>query len=474
MPDERPNFILIFPDQWRSDCLGLLHPVVETPNLDHLADQGVLFTSAYSACPSCIASRACLATGQTPSTCGRIGYRDRVPWRYPTTLMSVLRAGGYQTINVGKTHFYPQRARLGFEESYLYDPQMLEAGFESDYHTWLREVSDGLVTDTALDRDNNSWLAVPWPHPEYLHPTNWTTTTAIERIERRDPQRPFFLQVGYHRPHPPLDPPPHYLDLYRDVELPPVPVGDWAERFDHPTRRLHATEGRLADRFLDRARRAYYALVTHLDHQIGRLLYSLQRLGALRNTWVIFTSDHGELLGDHHLFRKTTPHEGSAGIPLIIQPPEGGEARRCKQPVTHMDLMPTLLEIAGLEIQESVEGHSLLPLIRGENVSWRKFVHGEHSPCPYGWQFVTDGREKYVWETTSGQEWFFDLQEDRQERFDRSRDPAYAERVSLWRQRLVEILAQRPADGLTDGERLIPGSLPPVRDWVLGAEEGCA
>ncbi len=473
MPDDRPNLILIFTDQWRSDCLGLRHPVVETPNLDHLAAQGVLFTAAYAACPSCIAARACLATGQTPSTCGRIGYRDRVPWHYPTTLMSVLRDGGYQTLNVGKTHFYPQRAHLGFEELHLYDPQKHTPDFESEYEIWLREASGGLVTDTAAERDNNSWLAVPWPHPEYLHPTNWTTTTALERIERRDPQRPFFLQIGYHRPHPPLDPPLHFLDLYREVQLPPVPVGDWTERYDHPTWHLSASEGHLADRYLDRARRAYYAQVTHLDHQIGRLLYSLHGLGVGRNTWVIFTSDHGELLGDHHLFRKTTPHEGSAGIPLIIQPPGGQEGRQCALPVTHMDLMPTLLEIAGLEIPASVEGSSLLPLVRGEQPPWREFVHGEHSPCPYGWQFVTDGREKFVWETTTGQESFFSLEQDPEERHDLSRDPAWTGRVEAWRRRLIGVLAQRPQDGLTDGERLIPGSLPPVREGLLGGENRC-
>ncbi len=467
MPDQRPNLILVFADQWRSDCLGVLHPVVATPTLDQMAEEGVLFSSAYSACPSCIASRACLATGQTPSTCGRIGYRDKVPWRYETTLMGCLRDGGYQTLNVGKTHFYPQRTRLGFEESFLYDPQTLDPGFESDYETWLRQASGGMVEDTAQGRNNNSWLATPWPYPEYLHPTNWTTTVAIERLERRDPQRPYFLQVGYHRPHPPLDPPLPFLELYRDAELPPVPVGDWAERFGSPTTRLDASEGRLPDRVLDRARRAYYAQVTHLDHQIGRLLYSLGRRGALNNTWVIFTSDHGELLGDHHLLRKTTPHEGSAGIPLIVRPPGPAQRRRSDRPVTHMDLMPTLLDIAGLETPASVEGSSLLPLVRGEETPWREFVHGEHSPCPYGWQYLTDGREKYLWETVSGQEWLFDLQWDPQECHDLSGDPAWSERLETWRGRLVEILAQRPQDGLTDGKRLLPGSLPAVRERLL-------
>jgi arylsulfatase A-like enzyme len=471
MPD-RPNFLLIFPDQWRGDCLGTLgHPVVETPFLDQLAAQGVTFTSAYTACPSCIATRACLATGRTPNGCGRMGYQDGVPWRYETTLMRCLRDGGYQTLSAGKTHFYPQRVALGFEEMRLYDVQKLDPDFKSDYHAWLEQAGGGLVRDTTQEITSNAWLAHPWVHPEYLHPNTWTATAAIELLSRRDPMRPFFLQVGFHRPHPPLDPPIEYYERYQDRPIPPVPVGDWAAEFAGPVASVDASAGSLPDNVLARSRRAYYAQMSHLDYQIGRLLFWLGKRGSPGNTWVIFMSDHGELLGDHSLFRKTVPLEGSAKVPLIVQPPESVDCPRwskCKLPVTHMDLMPTILEEAGLEIPETVEGSSLAPLVRGEETDWREFIHGEHSGAKLANQYVTDGKEKYMWHSPSDRELFFDLTEDPQEEVDRSKDPAYAQRVELWRRRLIAVLAERPEDGLSDGERLIPGrDVPAVRPELL-------
>ncbi len=455
----QPNFLFIFTDQWRGDCLGVLgHPTVETPFLDELASQGTLFPNAYSPCPSCIAARASVVTGQTPSTHGRLGYQDKVPWTYSPTLMSCLRDAGYQTINVGKTHFFPMRAHLGFEENRLYDPQHLEPGFESDYHAWLRKETHGTVCDTAHEISSNSWLAHPWTHAEYLHPTNWTTDTALEMLARRDPTRPFFLQVGYHRPHPPIDPPLAYYERYHDRPLAPVPVGDWAAEFDVPTRQIDPQEGRIPDYQLDRCRRAYYAQLTHLDYQIGRLLHQLPG-----DTCIIFTADHGEQLGDHHLFRKTTPFEGSARIPFIIKA-SGPRGQLCDKPISLYDIMPTLLEEAGVPIPTSVEGSSLAPLVRGEETPWRAFVHGEHTYAGHGWQFVTDGKEKFAWDSLSGREWFFDLAVDRGETRNLIDDPASADRVAHWRRRLIETLAARPQDNLSDGVRLLPGKqLPAVR-----------
>lgn len=473
MPNQ-PNFLLIFPDQWRGDCVGgaYNHPVVETPFLDQMANEGVTFTSAYSACPSCIATRAVLATGQTPDQVGRIGYRDGVPWHYENTMYHRLRDSGYQTINVGKTHFFPQRLHLGFEENRVYECIRLDRDFDSDYHIWLAEKTGGLVRDTAMEITSNSWMACPWLHEESLHPNTWTAQTAIDCLRHRDPTRPFFLQVGFHRPHPPLDPPIEYFRRYESREIPPVPVGDWASDFDQPVQRVDASTGTLPRHAIDRSRRAYYAQITHLDYQIGRLLDCLRRIGELANTWIIFTSDHGELLGDHNHFRKVVALEGSAKVPFIVRPPGSFDAPRGlrrDEPISHYDVMPTVLRQAGIEVPEEVFGQSLEPLMAGEDASWREFMHGEHSGfADQGNQFVTDGREKFIWLTESGRELFFSLEEDPQELHDRSADPAYAERVTLWRSRLAQILNERGDVALSDGERLIPGtSLPAVREWLL-------
>lgn len=471
----KPNYLLIFPDQWRGDCAGYLsHPVVETPFLDQLANQGITFTNCYSACPTCIATRACIATGQTPSSCGRLGYKDGVPWRYEDTLMKCLRDGGYQTLCAGKTHFFPQRAHLGFEEMRIYYNRTPEGEIESDYHIWLDDASGDLVQNTANEISTNSWLAHPWVHPEFLHPNNWTVNAAIELLERRDPLRPFFLQVGFHRPHPPFDPPIHYYEMYLKKELPPVPVGRWVGENSGPMTKVDGKRGRLPDDMLKRTRLAYYAQLTHIDYQIGRLLHWIRGKRWLDNTYIIFLSDHGEMLGDHHMFSKIIPLEGSAKVPLIIKPPRDAQYQtgwRCGHPVTHMDIMPTLLEVCGICIPESVEGSSLMPLIRHEKVRWRQFVHGEHAPgegSAAGWQFVTDGKEKYMWDSVTGNEWFFNLEHDPQEIENLCSDPQCASRVDKWRKRLIAVLAERPQDALSDGTKLFSGSaLPSVRPELL-------
>lgn len=465
----RPNILFIFPDQWRGDCLSVLgHPVVETPFLDQLGHDGVIFTSAYTPCPSCIAARAALITGMSPSSAGRMGYRDGVPWPYANTFMRLLRDHGYQTLCAGKTHFHPARARLGFEELALYEMPNQDLDNLSDYHLWLREQTAGAVRDIAQELDSNSYLAHPWTQPEHLHPNSWTVSAAIEQLERRDTTRPFFLQLSPHRPHPPYDPPISYYERYQDRELPPVPVGDWATDNDRPVDRIDPSSGRLPSHVLDRTRRAYYAQIAHLDYQFGRLFRYLKARRLLETTWIVFASDHGEMLGDHHLYRKTNALEGSAHVPLIIKPPNGTELRRglrCDRPVTLADLAPTFLNLGSVAAPDDIEASSLLPLVRGDTVAWRDFIHGEHTP---GWQFVTDGKEKFVWFSRDDRRWFFDLAADPQERCNRVRAPEYSERVKTWEDRLIATLATRPQDKLTDGTELTPGGCAPtVRPWLL-------
>lgn len=464
---DQPNLLFIFPDQWRGDCLGSLgHPVVETPFLDDLAQQGITFTRCYTNSPVCISARACLITGQTPARTGRYGYRDFLPWPYSRTLMTCLRDGGYQTMMAGKTHFHPPRAHLGFEQLAIYDNQRVVPGFESDYDLWLKRETNGSIVDSAQRLNSNSMVVHEWTHPEHLHANAWTTTAAIDFLDRRDPTRPFFLCAGYHRPHPPLDPPAAYYRRYAEVLLPDLPHGDWATEFDSPQRKMDPESGRLPEAMLDRARRGYYAQLSHLDFEIGRLLRWLQLRGLMNNTWVVFCSDHGEQLGDHWLYRKSTPFEGSARVPLIVRPPAGqhprGEVRDA--PVLLYDLMPTFLDLAGVPIPEQVEAQSLLPLCESPDAPPREQVHFElcHGAIG-GWQAICDGRWKYIWGTQSGREWLFDLEADPQE----THNLAAQMDLTGWRQRLVEILCERPEDGLVKDGQLQPGrKLPSAAEWL--------
>lgn len=452
---DRFNILLLMTDQHRGDALSCAgHPVLLTPNLDALAARGVRFTHFYSGCPSCIAARRSLLCGQEPASLGMVGYQDGVPWDHtPPTLPGVLHRHGYQTHLVGRRmHQHPPQRRFGYER------------MELNYHGWLARTapaaSGGWYGGGVL---NNDWTARPWHLEEYLHFTNWTVTRAIEFLRGRDPRRPFFLTVSFLAPHPPLQPPAFYLERYLRTGVPEPVIGDWAIPPPHgfgeggedhvaPVR-IH-----LKGEALRCARAAYYGLINHVDDQIRRLLHPKTGLDkeTRRQTIIVFTSDHGEMLGDHYLWRKSHAYEASARVPFLIEAPEKCGLRRgsvVETPATLADIMPTLLNLVGIPVPDTVEGLSLWPLLRGERLPGREFVHIEHAPYHQG---LTDGREKYIWSPRDGTEQLFDLRTDPDECRNLARRKSHATRLALWRQRLIEKLKNRP-EGFTDGKSLIPG-----------------
>jgi len=490
MADDRPNILLILTDHWRGDCLSRLgHPVVETPHLDSLSRGGTTFTRGYTPCPSCIAARRSLMTGMTPYSHGMVGYQDGKPWEYAHSLAGTLRDAGYQTANIGKTHFHPPRLHLGFEELTI----------SADYEEWLAQQPGVEVEKGAHGVPGNSWLGRPNHLPEHQMEETWFVSRALEFLRKRDPERPFFLCLSFNGPHPPWCPPQVYYDQFIDRQLPSPVVGDWAQRHadeaEYPMD-VNAWRGKVPKHQVHRARAAYFAYLAFLDAQIGRFLERLHRGGLLGRTMTAFTSDHGEMLGDHHLWRKTYAYEPSARVPLIVRPPaapisgadvsgdsraavasrqgrdapldQEAEAQRnveCSLPVGWEDLMPTFLETAGVDIPDTVEGRSLWPLLRGQTVEWREYYHGEHSPCYErinACQFLSDGHTKYVWNPSTGEEQLFDLDEDPEECRDLA--PAGGDALGQWRQRMVRELAGRE-EGMSDGERLSPV---PVPVWRFG------
>lgn len=465
---DRPNVVFIMADQWRGDCLGCAgHPVVETPHIDQMAQQGVRFNHAYTATPSCIAARAGLFTGMCQRNHGRVGYKDGVPWNYDHTLAGEMAAAGYHTQAVGKMHVHPARSLMGFHnvvlhDGYLHCERRMAKNYDmvDDYMPWLRQKVGG-DADMILHGINcNSWVARPWPYSEEVHPTTYVTTMAIDFLRRRDPTKPFFLFVSYHRPHPPLDPPQVYYDQYINQEFPPVPMGDWADQQAH----MKGVDGSISlgfmgQRQLHRARAAYYAQLTHIDHQIGRLYEYLIEHEVMNNTMFVFTADHGELLGDHNLSRKVLPYDGSMRIPMIVSPPATWPCNRGTSSdavVELRDIMPTILDACSAPIPETVDGQSLLPFTRSEPVQWREHLHGEHSSGPNSNHWITDGKSKFIWFSQTGREQFFDMQTDPQELHDLIDNEQAQAQIELFRERLIEELTGRE-EGYTDGQRLIVG-----------------
>ncbi|WP_166849034.1 arylsulfatase [Isoptericola sp. BMS4] len=459
---DNPNVLVVFTDQWRGDCLSAAgHPVVETPFIDRWASTGRRFTRAYSANPSCIPARASLMTGQSARTHGRVGYQDGVPWDYETTLAGELTRAGYRTHAVGKLHTYPERHDLGFESVELHDGYLhfarrhaTDLAEVDDYVPWLRAVTGRDDADYAEHGvDCNSTVARPWDKPEWQHPTNWVTQRAVEFLRTRDRDRPFFLFASYHRPHPPYDPPAWAFQQYLDAPMPDPPVGDWAPE-------IWGSAGDPADpaspylelppRQSRRTRAGYYGHMTHIDHQVNRLL---EVLGEEQrdDTVIVFASDHGEMMGDHHLYRKSLPYEGSARIPFVVSGP-GVEPGVDDRVVELRDVMPTLLGLAGVEVPPGVEG---LDALAGRRRSW---LHGEHTVHVPGMggsvQWLTDGRWKYVWRSEDGREQLFDLATDPDELHDLADggSPVLAE----CRAELTARLRDRP-EGFVAGDELVPG-----------------
>lgn len=465
----KPNFLLIMTDQQRGDCLGIEHhPVLLTPTMDRIAGQGVRCARTYSTCPTCIAARRSLLSGQFPATHGMVGYQDGVEWDAPPTLPGVLAAHGYQTCLVGRNmHQYPPRKRYGFDH-------MIFSGGYGDYEEWLKarepEGSGGYYGAGVM---HNDWTARPWHMPEAYHATNWTVNQALEFLRKRDPSCPFFLVVSFIAPHPPLAPPAPYMDRYLRIDLPKPVIGDWATPPADKGLGLgqETSEVCLEGEALRSARAAYYGLINHVDDQINRLLNPIDGIDAMTggNTVVIFTSDHGEMLGDHYLWRKTVPYEPSARIPLLIRGIRSMEIRAgtvVDRPTCLEDVMPTVLSMAGIDIPETVEGRSLLPLLRGEETPWRPFLHIEHSPLHHT---LTDGREKFIWFVPDGRRQFFRLVDDPTECRNLIDQPGQAKRIEHWERLLVETLKDR-SEGFTDGKRLIPGvPYPAVRLHARGA-----
>jgi arylsulfatase A-like enzyme len=314
-------------------------------------------------------------------------------------------------------------------------------------------------------------MARPSHLPETLMEETWFVSRALEFLRKRDPTRPFFLCLSFNGPHPPWCPPQVYYDQFIGRELPMPVVGDWAERHAQEAgfpMDVNAWRGRLPDPLNHRARAAYFAYLAYLDAQVGRLVNALTRGRLMDDTFMIFTADHGEMLGDHHLWRKTYAYEASARVPFIVHAPRGMEMdrnREIPQVVGWEDILPTFLEVAGASIPDSVEGRSVLPLLRGETAGWREVYHGEHSPCYHpenANQFLTDGTWKYIWNPITGEEQLFHLAEDPQECRDLAGERSSADTLAIWRERMVKELAGRE-EGLSDGKRLIPGKVPAWR-----------
>lgn len=452
MAETRPNIVLIMTDQQRFDTLaawGASHMI--TPNMDRIAGAGVSFRQAYCPGATCIASRAAIFTGMYAHNTGVYTFQN---WANHRVWVQDLAESGYHCVNMGKMHYSPRDAPGGFHERVIVEnptnTAQANGAPDDDWGRFLR--LHGHTRPNFRHRTDPDWIAkaqgVPWHDEERFHSDVFIGDSAVTWIRDYQGSEPFFLQVGLTGPHEPWDPLPRHLEQYAGRALPnPVKAAGELEtkppqhrahqRFHAETNHESRIDLRSADdATIDHMRRHYYAKITTVDEQIGKVLDALEARGYLDNSWVIFCSDHGELLGDHGLAYKWLMYDPIVHVPLILCPPGSfaqPQPSETNDLVSLIDLAPTILSLAGIDIPAYIEGRALLPYVTGESVEPRTAVYAEDN---YQIMLRTDNYKLiyYIGQTASD---LYDLQHDPDELVNLWDNPDY---VAVRNQLLADLL----------------------------------
>lgn len=371
----RPNVLFLISDDLAAllGCYG--DPRVKTPNLDRLAARGARFDLAYCAYPLCGPSRNSMLTGLYPNSTGVHGngvmFRQTVPSH--VSLPQAFRHAGYLATRIGKLYHYGVPNSIGTDG--YDDPASWEIEFNPAGVDRLEEEPKIFTLVPGNYGSVLSWYASP--KPDRFHTDALLASDAEWVLERsaRQPDRPFFLAVGFFRPHAPfVAPKDPYFGFYPEGEM-PVVRGVAEDEKDIPLPALASRkreEEKLTDELRRQAVQAYYASISFMDAQVGRVLGTLDRLGLAEKTIIVFTSDHGYHLGEHGLWKKQSLFEESARVPLLIVAP--GVSRPgsvVRTPVSQVDLYPTLTELAGVTPPKNLQGQSLVALLKDPQAKGR-------------------------------------------------------------------------------------------------------
>jgi uncharacterized sulfatase len=368
-PSSRPpNVLFIAADDLNNDlgCYG--HALVKTPNIDRLAARGVRFDRAYNQYPLCNPSRASLMTGLRPDTTRvydlQTHFRTIVP--DVVTLPQMFRRNGYFAARIGKIYHYGNPGDIGtdgLDDAPSWNAVVNPRGIDKD--------EEALLTNYTPNRGLGSSLSLyASPAPDEQHTDGKVAAETIALIEQhRD--RPFFIAAGFYRPHCPFIAPKKYFDLY-PLERIPAPRFSPPDLAQVPKAALWMDPPHwgVSERGQREAIQAYYASISFLDANVGRLIDALERLRLADNTIVVFWGDHGYLLGEHGQWMKQTLFEGSARAPLVLAGPGIAKGRASTRPVEFVDLYPTLADLCRLTPPAELAGRSLRPLLTNPRAVW--------------------------------------------------------------------------------------------------------
>jgi choline-sulfatase len=433
-PKEKPNVLFIMLDDLRPVLGTYGHPLVKSPNIDKLASQGIQFNNSFCNVPVCGASRSSLLTGIRPQWPTR--FRNYETWAEKDSpesisLPELFKNNGYTTISNGKI-FHHQTDKSS---------SWSEPSWRPDTSTVINYADIDWIDSTSIAKINPKTGAGPYfecsTTPDSLYFDSKVAAKSIRDMKRLAATgKPFFLAVGFHKPHLPFNAPKQYFDLYPDVEIannrfPPINLPVMVKN-SQEIMIYGGLENYNSTEFHYEARRAYYASVSYVDAQVGRVLESLKELGLEKNTIVVLLGDHGWNLGEHNFWGKHNVLFNALTAPLIIKAP-GIKPRKVVELVEFVDIYPTVCKLASIEIPSQVQGNSMVELMKNKDKSWKNAVFCEWT----GARTVLTSRYSYsFWfeEKYKGADMLFDHQLDPQENENVATKPEYKEVIKEHRE----------------------------------------
>lgn len=432
----KPNILVIHADQHRCDCIGAYgNTDIKTPNIDRLAQDGVLFENSFCPHPVCTPSRYSLLSGQYIHQHRGLSNRSTLAPEIPT-LPRILRENGYRTTAVGKMHFTPTYLDVGFDEMWLAE-QCGQGRYDDDYHRWLRTegVCDRLDMIDQVDEFRKQAPDTYWEHfgafpsdlDEDHHSTTWIGHHAVECLDQWT-QDGNFLMVGFIKPHHPFDPPRPWADRYAPDSLQLLP--GWTDTL------IHGDKGQgffpythLTERSLRRVMALYYGAISQIDQHVGEMVARLKEKGLYDNTIIVYTSDHGDYMGYHHrILKGYRMLDPLMRVPLIIKYASANPSRKTdRRLVNNIDVAPTLLSAAGLGSADSMSGKDLT-----DEAACSDYVFAETN----NEYMIRSKTRKLLLHRNEEESLFFDLERDPLEMENLFDNDAYQDEISTLRRQL--------------------------------------
>ena len=485
----RPNILLITADQLRYDAISPSgNSFVHTPNLRRLADTGVNFRNGFTPCPICVPARATITTGNYPHFATGTANNSGLIHGDQPILAHHYNAAGYNTFAVGKLHYVPYarhgepRLVHGFQSVDLMESGRIVSAYEpdpprgmEDYFDYLADVGwAGYSRAHATGNNDVHPAASPLPAEHFVD--SWIARTTMKRLDQHRSTRsadPFLMWMSFPKPHSPYDPPEPYHKFYDPRRIPP-PKGS-PDMLETKSPKLRVARTRynwptMSPQAIQVARAHYHGLVTFQDYCIGQVLDYLEAEGLRENTIIIYTADHGDLLGDFGCFFKQNFLNGSVRVPFIWSAPgmlpQGVESDDL---VGLQDILPTLASFTDAPLDREVHGLDISSTLRGEGAVAREMYVSECNDAP--WQSImgADKRWKYIYSEANGFEELYDQQHDPDELVNLA--PQEPERCAEWRRRLVGWCRETGRASLVDGDDFVmtPAEIPSEGRGITGS-----